>query len=158
MGFSAVVMRICPDGGEVRDLAFSFLKMEDDEDIYRLTLATDTLCQGAPSGLFYYEYIFLRGLDTLFSNSVNNVDFTLSPRNASRFHLLVYEKDFSTPAWFHGGIMYHIFPDRFCRGEGPATLGPDAVLDEDWEEDALYGMIRRHQPEAMIINNTGMFI
>ena len=28
--------------------------------------------------------------------------------------------------------------------------------DADWEEDALYGMIRRHQPEAMIINNTGM--
>ncbi|MBO5946056.1 MAG: alpha-L-fucosidase [Clostridia bacterium] len=28
--------------------------------------------------------------------------------------------------------------------------------DEDWEEDALYGLIRRYQPEAMIINNTGM--
>jgi len=26
----------------------------------------------------------------------------------------------------------------------------------DWEEDALYGLIRRHQPEAMIINNTGL--
>ncbi len=26
----------------------------------------------------------------------------------------------------------------------------------DWEEDALYGMIRKHQPEAMIINNTGL--
>lgn len=28
--------------------------------------------------------------------------------------------------------------------------------DEDWEEDALYGMIRKHQPNAMIINNTGL--
>ena len=28
--------------------------------------------------------------------------------------------------------------------------------EEDWEEDALYGMIRSHQPEAMIINNTGL--
>ena len=28
--------------------------------------------------------------------------------------------------------------------------------DEDWEEDALYGVIRRYQPEAMIINNTGL--
>lgn len=28
--------------------------------------------------------------------------------------------------------------------------------DADWEEDALYGMIRSHQPNAMIINNTGM--
>lgn len=28
--------------------------------------------------------------------------------------------------------------------------------DDDWEEDALYGMIRQYQPEAMIINNTGL--
>ena len=28
--------------------------------------------------------------------------------------------------------------------------------DEDWEEDALYGCIRKHQPDAMIINNTGL--
>lgn len=28
--------------------------------------------------------------------------------------------------------------------------------DENWEEDALYGLIRQYQPEAMIINNTGL--
>lgn len=28
--------------------------------------------------------------------------------------------------------------------------------DADWREDELYGMIRRLQPEAMIINNTGL--
>lgn len=28
--------------------------------------------------------------------------------------------------------------------------------DADWQEDALYSMIRRLQPEAMIINNTGL--
>lgn len=28
--------------------------------------------------------------------------------------------------------------------------------DEDWEEDILYKCIRKHQPEAMIINNTGL--
>lgn len=28
--------------------------------------------------------------------------------------------------------------------------------DADWEEDALYAIIRKYQPEAMIINNTGM--
>jgi alpha-L-fucosidase len=27
--------------------------------------------------------------------------------------------------------------------------------DADWKEDRLYAMIRRHQPEAMIINNSG---
>ena len=28
--------------------------------------------------------------------------------------------------------------------------------DADWEEDALYALIRKYQPEAMIINNTGL--
>ena len=28
--------------------------------------------------------------------------------------------------------------------------------DADWEEDALYGLIRSYQPDAMIINNTGL--
>jgi alpha-L-fucosidase len=28
--------------------------------------------------------------------------------------------------------------------------------DADWQEDELYGMIRKYQPEAMIINNTGL--
>lgn len=28
--------------------------------------------------------------------------------------------------------------------------------NEDWEEDALYALIRHHQPSAMIINNTGL--
>lgn len=28
--------------------------------------------------------------------------------------------------------------------------------NDDWEEDALYSMIRSHQPNAMIINNTGL--
>lgn len=28
--------------------------------------------------------------------------------------------------------------------------------NDDWQEDLLYGTIRKHQPEAMIINNTGL--
>ncbi len=28
--------------------------------------------------------------------------------------------------------------------------------DVDWEEDALYGLIRKYQPDCMIINNTGI--
>lgn len=27
---------------------------------------------------------------------------------------------------------------------------------EDWEEDALYNVIRKHQPDAIIVNNTGL--
>lgn len=47
-----------------------------------------------------------------------------------------------------------------CRNYGKiGGLWFDGMWDkpeEDWQEDALYGMIRAHQPEAMIINNTGL--
>ena len=75
----------------------------------------------------------MRGADTLFSDSVNNVDFTLSPTTASRFRLLIHDADFVTPDWFKGGTMYHIFVDRFCRGAGEVVLREDAELNEDWE-------------------------
>lgn len=29
-------------------------------------------------------------------------------------------------------------------------------MDDDWEEDQLYGVIRRYQPEAIIVDNTGL--
>lgn len=47
-----------------------------------------------------------------------------------------------------------------CKNYGKiGGLWFDGMWDkpnEDWEEDALYGTIRKYQPEAMIINNTGL--
>ena len=69
----------------------------------------------------------------MFTDSVNNVDFALSTSNANRFTLLIHRADFHTPTWFHGGTMYHVFLDRFCRGEGEYPLRPGASLNLDWE-------------------------
>lgn len=132
-GVSAVVLRLAPDGGAQRDMPLTFAGSEGAEDTYTCLLSTAAICGEEPDGLFYYEFLFLRGFDTLFSSSVNNVDFTLSSKSENRFTLLVYAKDFHTPQWFHGGIMYHVFPDRFCRGAGAATLRAGTTLNEDWE-------------------------
>ena len=47
-----------------------------------------------------------------------------------------------------------------CKNYGEiGGLWFDGMWDKkeaDWEEDALYGVIRRYQPKAMIINNTGL--
>ena len=47
-----------------------------------------------------------------------------------------------------------------CKNYGKiGGLWFDGMWDkpgENWEEDALYGTIRKYQPEAMIINNTGL--
>ena len=115
------------------DLPLQFTDSAGGTDVYALTLDTAALCGRHGYGLFYYELLFLRGFDTLFTSSVNNVDFTLESSEGTRFRLLVHEADFRTPAWFCGGTMYHIFVDRFCRGAGPVTLREGAELDENWE-------------------------
>ncbi len=133
MGIGVPVLRIAPDGGESTDMPFVFSERDGDCDLYTLTLSTSAICGKEPHGLFYYEYLFLRGRDTMFSSSVNNVDFALTDKSENRFRLLVTVKGFRTPDWFHGGVMYHVFLDRFYRGEGEVTLRRGAELDSNWE-------------------------
>ena len=131
-GAAAVVCRISPDGGEYRDIPMALVKTQNGIDFYTLSLNTATLCGGAEYGLFYYELLLVRGWDTLFSHTPNNVDLTFARESGSHFRLLVYKKELSAPSWFAGGTMYHIFLDRFCRGEGSVTPNYDAVINPDW--------------------------
>ncbi len=131
-GAAAVVCRISPDGGEYKDIPLTFAKTQNGVDFYILTLDTAELCGERESGLFYYELLLIRGWDTLFSHTPNNVDLAFERESGSHFRLLIYQNDFFTPAWFAGGVMYHIFLDRFCQGEGKVTPNYDAVINPDW--------------------------
>lgn len=133
LGAAAVVLRIAPDGGADTDRPFTFVTTARGVDTYRLTLSLAELCGEAESGLFYYEYLFVRGADTLFTDTADNVTYTLASHSAGRFRLLVSSDDFVTPAWFHGRTMYHIFVDRFAPCGG--TRRPDAVYHEHWDEE-----------------------
>ena len=50
--------------------------------------------------------------------------------------------------------------EKLCKNYGPIGGiwfdGMWAYWDKDWQEDKLYGMIRSYQPQALIINNTGL--
>ncbi len=133
MGAAAVVCRIAADGEASVDLPLQFTDTVGATDTYTLELDTDALCKGRGCGLFYYEFLLVRGWDTLFSQTPNNEDVAFERESGDKFRLLVYEKDFETPAWFHGGTMYHVFVDRFCRGEGEAHLHGDGSIDPDWQ-------------------------
>jgi len=54
----------------------------------------------------------------------------------------------------------HASVKLLCTNYGPIGGlwfdGNWARPGDDWKEDRLYGMIRKYQPEAMIINNTGL--
>ncbi len=148
LGASAVVLRIAEDGREGTDIPLSFVKIEGASDIYRTTLDTLALCRGKENGLFYYELLFLRGADTLFTNTWNYVDFSLESESRGKFLLLIHTPDFSTPEWFWGRTMYHVFVDRFCRGEGAVGSRDDIIFNEDWENGVVQFVEKQGEPLA----------
>ena len=133
LGAKGAVLRGNSDGYGDEDLELTVHTKTDTATTYTCRLDTAALCRGEPSGLYYYEFLLLKGFDTMFTESINNVDFYLSRSSGARFRMLIFEADYTVPAWFGKGVMYHIFVDRFYRGQGPVGTRDDAVIDPDWE-------------------------
>ncbi len=63
-------------------------------------------------------------------------------RYPAAFQISVYRKDFKTPDWFKGALLYQIFPDRFYRGKDyrtgqmqEAKVTDERIYHEDWYEE-----------------------
>ena len=117
----------------VQRFGFGFISTDYVNDEYKLSLDTAALCGGSESGLFYYTYIFRRGREELVASAKDNVDFELVAKNWNEFRLTVYRPEYRVPSWLGGGVMYHIFLDRFAKGEGKVSYRDGSILDPDWE-------------------------
>jgi len=135
LGAAAVRFRCWSDETAQADRPLEFVCNRITADVYALTLDTKALCSDRLCGLFFYTFVFVRGNEALYCHSPNNVDFTLAApeENPYPFRLLLYRADFCTPAWFYGATVYHIFIDRFYRGNGAVFYADDATLQPDWE-------------------------
>lgn len=86
-------------------------------------------------GLYWYHFI----LDTCYGRrfimkGYGSEGFITDSDWEPRFQLTCYDKDFTTPSWLPGGIMYQIFPDRFCfSGEKKKGIYPDKKLQTEWD-------------------------
>lgn len=70
-----------------------------------------------------------------------------------KWQLTVYSPDYKTPDWIKGGIIYQIFPDRFCfSGEMKKDIPSDRVIRTDW------GAVPEYRPDSKgIIRNNDYF-
>ena len=127
------VLRGNIDGCGDVDVAMTVYERTDTAITYTCQLDTRKLCRCEKSGLYYFEFLLLKGFDTMFTESINNVDFYLSRSSGARFRMLIFESDYTVPAWFGKGVMYHIFVDRFFCGEGAVGTREDAEINPDWE-------------------------
>ena len=83
LGASAVVLRIQKDGCADVDHPFSFVETDYITDKYQYTLDTEALTEPDGEGLFFYELLLIRGADTLFTSTRNNVDYIFSSCSAT---------------------------------------------------------------------------
>jgi len=55
------------------------------------------------------------------------------------FQLTVYDSEYQTPDFLKGGILYQIFPDRFCKsGKLHQDIPADRIIREDWNGTPYY--------------------
>ena len=95
-------------------------------------------------GLYYYTFS-IEKTGFISCGYLETGELSNTPKG---FLLTVYSKDYQTPEWFKGGVMYQIFPDRFCKqGTMPDING--RIARDDW------GGIPSYKPNELgkVLNN-----
>ena len=97
-------------------------------------------CHFAPDAPAAYFYDFLlqtdSGYQTLSEGFRGGADLHPGGDIRAMWQLTCYNKDFKTPDWLAGGVMYQIFPDRFYNSGSPKTeTRQDRVLHERFDEE-----------------------
>ncbi len=97
------------------------------------------------TGLYYYSF-YIENKGNVACGYMETGHFSTSDR-VDGFLLTVYEKGYTTPDWFKGGVMYQIFPDRFCKvGSMPDINGR---IERKWGEMPYF----RPNEQGKVLNN-----
>jgi len=110
--------RVClyPDGGSVQELAMEYTHVAGIYDVYEIKLEFNE------AGLYWYHFL----IDTTY-----DVPFTVPEYAGGGFQITVYNPTKTQPDWIKGGIIYHIFVDRF-RSDGQMRFSLGSVSRGDW--------------------------
>jgi len=99
--------------------------LEKGYDVYNFDLPISS-----EAGLYYYGY----ELHTASGKWYMRAGGTVGYDKVYIGHLLIYEEQYSAPTWLDGGLIYHVFVDRFNKGSKEVPVRDDAVLLTDWDE------------------------
>lgn len=77
-----------------------------------------------------YFYYFRIGDDYFGCGALRRGSF-MPLKNLVSWQITVYDKQYRTPDWMKGGVMYQIFPDRFYKA-GDLPIAQGKILRDDW--------------------------
>ncbi|MBO5274606.1 MAG: glycoside hydrolase family 13 protein [Clostridia bacterium] len=135
VGASDPILWLWRDNCSAAEYPLIWKRLEDSRDYYTAELPLDEI------GLYFYRITY--------GSTKGEQSFPNQRDGGDIFQLTVHAPDFDTPKWLRGGIMYQIFPDRFCRA-GNHQVREGAYLDSDWDNSiSQYG----EYPGAPVANN-----
>lgn len=83
-------------------------------------------------GLYWYSFRYTSDYGEFFVTKTET-SLGIVSREGASWQQTVYNKDFKTPEWLDGGIIYQIFPDRFYNsGKEKHNVPEDRYLVEEW--------------------------
>lgn len=89
-------------------------------------------------GLYWYSFKYFSDYGQFYVTKHEHSLGIISP-DGKPWQLTVYSADFETPDWLDGGIIYQIFPDRFCNsGEQKQNIPTDRYICDDWYAQPEY--------------------
>lgn len=113
------------DGEETREIKMEPCEYLDDYRFYECEV-------NLREGLYWYSFFYDSDYGRMYVTNTEHSLGTVSSEGKC-WQQTVYEKDFKTPDWIKGGIIYQIFPDRFCKsGNKKDDIPEDRFLQEDW--------------------------
>lgn len=129
---------------KVDKIPFFWLSMEGEGEEW---WCLDYIPQKSGLYFYYFEYYTPFGTSYIFHDGTNLGCLNFGDR---KWQLTVYQKDFSTPDWLKGGIIYQIFPDRFYNsGKHKENIPADRKLRTDWGAEPQW----RPTAEGKVLNN-----
>lgn len=90
-------------------------------------------------GIYWYSFRYTSDYGEFFVTKHEHSLGVVS-QNGEKWQLTVYDKDFKTPDWLKGGLIYQIFPDRFFNSGTEKDLKSieDRFLQKDWNACPIY--------------------
>ena len=127
----APVMVIFRTGFKERFLTMTETAVESDCTVYTTSFVPKH------TGIHYYYFAMTIDGTRKFIKSVSKHNAILD--GDLLFQLTVYADDFVTPDFLKGGVMYQIFPDRFCKsGKEHENVPNDRIIRNDWDGIPYY--------------------
>ena len=125
--FSSVTLIIYSEQYE-HNVTMEYQKTKGDCLYYRASFTP------VDTGVYFYLFKLQKGDQIRYIKSLEDASGVINNGESGRdYQLTVYKPGYTTPSSIKGGILYQIFPDRFCRsGVEHPNVPQDRELRSDW--------------------------